>query len=381
MVVTLIQMSFFNPIEVELLDSGNVNFFREILAYSRNFSEYCIADRHSDDPVFPLVVKGQEEGKGDKSQFLPSWFCAGHPPLINDDIKMNKTIVGIGEALWDVFPGGKKLGGAPANFAFHTSQFGLDALAVSAVGKDSLGDETLAEFDKKGLHYVMPRVDFPTGTVQVTLDEQGVPSYDIKTNVAWDNIPFTEKIKEIARKCCAVCFGSLAQRNDVSRRTIRNFLDIMPKDSLKIFDINLRQNFYSKDIIKDSLKACNVLKINDEELITLGRIFGYSGLDIENKCWLILGKYDLDMLILTCGVNGSYVFSRRTMSFRETPRVKVADTVGAGDSFTGSFAAAILHGMPVGEAHKLAVDVSAYVCTQDGAMPSLPKKLTERVGV
>jgi hypothetical protein len=131
MVVTLIQMSFFNPIEVELLDSGNVNFFREILAYSRNFSEYCIADRHSDDPVFPLVVKGQEEGKGDKSQFLPSWFCAGHPPLINDDIKMNKTIVGIGEALWDVFPGGKKLGGAPANFAFHVFQFVLATLAVS----------------------------------------------------------------------------------------------------------------------------------------------------------------------------------------------------------------------------------------------------------
>ncbi|MCH4183286.1 MAG: carbohydrate kinase [Prevotella sp.] len=293
---------------------------------------------------------------------------------------MNKVVVGIGEALWDVFPEGKKLGGAPANFAFHVSQFGLDALAVSAVGKDPLGDETLAEFDRKKLHYMMPRVDYPTGMVQVTLDERGVPSYDIKTDVAWDNIPFNGEMKEIARQCCAVCFGSLAQRNDTSRQTIRKFLNAMPKGSLKIFDINLRQNFYSKEIIKDSLKVCNILKINDEELVALGRIFGYSGLDIENKCWLILGKYDLDMLVLTCGVNGSYVFTRGTMSFLETPQVKVADTVGAGDSFTGSFAAAILHGMSVSEAHKLAVDASAYVCTQDGAMPSLPEKLVERVG-
>lgn len=292
---------------------------------------------------------------------------------------MNQKVVGIGEALWDVFPEGKKLGGAPANFAFHASQFGLDALAVSAVGEDSLGRETLDEFDQKGLHYVMPRVDFPTGTVQVTLDEMGVPSYDIKTDVAWDNIPFTDEIKAVAKQCRAVCFGSLAQRNSISRQTIRKFVEMMPKDSLKIFDVNLRQNFYSKEIICDSLKICNVLKINDEELITLGRIFGYSGLDIENKCWLILGKYDLNMLVLTCGVNGSYVFTHGSMSFQKTPQVKVADTVGAGDSFTGSFCAAILRGMSVPEAHQLAVDVSAYVCTQDGAMPPLPKKFTDRV--
>lgn len=293
---------------------------------------------------------------------------------------MNKMVVGIGEALWDVFPGGKKLGGAPANFAFHVSQFGFDALAVSAVGNDPLGDETLAEFDKKGLRYMMPRLDFPTGIVQVTLDKQGVPSYDIKTDVAWDNIPFTGEIKDVARQCHAVCFGSLAQRNDISRQTIRKFLNAMPKDSLKIFDINLRQNFYSKEILKDSLRICNILKINDEELITLGRIFGYSGLDMENTCWLILGKYNLDMLILTCGINGSYVFTHGVMSFQKTPKVKVADTVGAGDAFTGSFAAAILHGMSVAEAHKLAVDTSAYVCTQEGAMPSLPKEIVERVG-
>ena len=223
----------------------------------------------------------------------------------------------------------------------------------------------------------MPRVDFPTGTVQVELDAEGVPTYDIKEGVAWDNIPFTDDIKEMAANAGAVCWGSLAQRNEVSRKSIYQFLDHTPADCLKIFDINLRQNFYTKEVICESLKRCNVLKINDEELITIGRLFGYPGLDIENKCWLILGKYNLDMLVLTCGVNGSYVFAPGFKSFQETPKVEVADTVGAGDSFTGTFCASILKGKSIVEAHKLAVEVSAYVCTQHGAMPVLPEKYTK----
>ena len=289
-------------------------------------------------------------------------------------------IVGLGEALWDVLPEGKKLGGAPANFAYHTRQFGFNSVAVSAVGEDKLGDETLAALDEKGLEYNMARVPYPTGTVQVTLDEEGIPTYDIRENVAWDNIPFTPELEELARNCRAVCFGSLAQRNVVSRETIHKFLDTMPSDNgrLKIFDINLRQNFYTKEVLCDSLRRCNVLKINDEELVIIGRMFDYPGLDMRNKCWLILGKYNLDMLVLTCGTNGSYVFTPGNVSFQETPRVEVADTVGAGDSFTGAFCSGILSGMPVAEAHKLAVDVSAYVCTQSGAMPVLPQRLTER---
>lgn len=290
-------------------------------------------------------------------------------------------IVGLGEALWDVLPEGKKLGGAPANFAYHTRQFGFNSVAVSAVGEDKLGDETLAALDEKGLEYNMARVPYPTGTVQVTLDEEGIPTYDIRENVAWDNIPFTPELEELARNCRAVCFGSLAQRNVVSRETIHKFLDTMPSDNgrLKIFDINLRQNFYTKEVLCDSLRRCNVLKINDEELVIIGRMFDYPGLDMRNKCWLILGKYNLDMLVLTCGTNGSYVFTPGNVSFQETPRVEVADTVGAGDSFTGAFCSGILSGMPVAEAHKLAVDVSAYVCTQSGAMPVLPGSIVNRV--
>ena len=283
-----------------------------------------------------------------------------------------RMIVGLGEALWDVLPEGKKLGGAPANFAYHTGQFGLDTLAISALGEDRLGDETIAAIEEQGLNYMMPRVPYPTGTVQVTLDDEGIPAYDIKENVAWDNIPFTDEMKAVAQNCRAVCFGSLAQRNVVSRETIKKFLSATPDDCMKIFDINLRQSFYTKEVIDDSLHLCNVLKINDEELVVIGRMFGYPGLDMQDKCWLLLGKYNLDILVLTCGVNGSYVFTPGSMSFYETPKVEVADTVGAGDSFTGTFCACILKGKSVADAHRIAVDASAFVCTQKGAMPKLP---------
>lgn len=288
-----------------------------------------------------------------------------------------KYVVGLGEALWDVLPEGKKLGGAPANFAFHAGQFGLNSIAVSALGEDKLEEETIQQLEEKNLQYCMPRVPYPTGTVQVTLDNEGIPTYDIKENVAWDNIPFNDDVKAIAENTRAVCWGSLAQRNVVSRESIYKFLDATPKDCMKIFDINLRQNFYTKEVICESMKRCNILKINDEELVLIGRMFGYPGLDIENKCWLILGKYNLDMLVLTCGTNGSYVFTPGSMSYQPTPKVEVADTVGAGDSFTGTFCASILAGKPVTEAHKLAVSVSAYVCTQNGAMPILPEEVKE----
>ena len=292
-------------------------------------------------------------------------------------MEKKQLVIGLGEALFDVLPEGKKLGGAPANFAYHVSQFGLNSCAVSAMGDDELGKELEKELNDHHLNYQIDKVAYPTGTVQVSLDANGIPCYDIKEGAAWDNIPYTPALEKLAKNCTAACFGSLAQRNEVSRNTIYRFLDNMPKEEgiLKIFDINLRQGFYTKEIICESLKRCNVLKINDEELITIGRLFGYPGLDIENKCWLILGKYNLDMLVLTCGVNGSYVFAPGSKSFQETPKVEVADTVGAGDSFTGTFCACILKGMSIAEAHKRAVQVSAYVCTQHGAMPTLPPEL------
>lgn len=292
----------------------------------------------------------------------------------------NDIVVGMGEALWDVLPDGKKIGGAPANFAYHISQFGFNSRVVSAIGNDKLGDEIMENFKGKGLKTQIERVPYPTGTVQVELDETGVPCYDIKENVAWDNIPFTDELKDLALHTRAVCFGSLAQRSVVSRETINQFLDTMPEDNgqYKIFDINLRQAFYTKEILCNSFRKCNVLKINDEELVSVSRMFGYPGIDLQDKCWILLAKYNLKMLILTCGVNGSYVFTPGVVSFVETPKVDVADTVGAGDSFTAAFTAAILAGMSVTDAHKAAVDVSAYVCTQNGAMPELPEEMRKK---
>ncbi len=285
-------------------------------------------------------------------------------------------IVGMGEALWDVLPEGKKIGGAPANFAYHVSQFGLNSCVVSAVGEDKLGDEILDNFDGKKLNRIIETVQYPTGTVQVEIDQSGVPQYEIKENVAWDNIPYTARLESLAEKTKAVCFGSLAQRSVVSRNTINRFLDAIPDENepLIVFDVNLRQGFYNKEILCNSMKRCNVLKINDEELVTVSRMFGYPGIDLQDKCWILLGKYNLKMLILTCGINGSYVFTPGNVSFQPTPHVEVADTVGAGDSFTAAFIASIVKGKSIAEAHKTAVDVSAFVCAQNGAMPILPRK-------
>jgi fructokinase len=287
----------------------------------------------------------------------------------------------MGEALWDVLPEGKKIGGAPANFAYHVSQFGLPSCVVSAVGDDALGEEIVENFTSKGLNQLIEKVPYPTGTVQVEIDQAGIPQYEIKENVAWDNIPYTAHLEQLAQRTCAVCFGSLAQRNVVSRNTINRFLDAMPEDkqsdNLIVFDVNLRQGFYNKDILCNSMERCNILKINDEELITVSRMFGYPGIDLQDKCWILLGKYNLKMLILTCGINGSYVFTPGHVSFQPTPKVEVADTVGAGDSFTAAFIASILRGKSVSEAHRKAVETSAFVCTHKGAMPILPKELTE----
>lgn len=290
---------------------------------------------------------------------------------------MKDYIIGIGEALWDIFPGGKKLGGAPANFAYHVSQFGLNGLAVSAVGNDALGAEMLELFAEKGLECLIAEVPFQTGFVNIEVDEAGIPQYVFAENTAWDNIPFTPQLEEIAHHTRAVCFGSLAQRGAVSRQTIRRFLDSMPKrdDILTVFDVNLRQEFYSADIIRDSLRRCNVLKINDEELPVVSSLLNCESQDFKATCRQIMTEFGLNILILTCGVNGSYVFTPEEVSFQSTPQVEVVDTVGAGDSFTAAFIASIIKGKSIAEAHQIAVKTSAFVCTQAGAMPVLTQEL------
>ena len=299
-------------------------------------------------------------------------------------------IVGIGEILWDMLPEGRRLGGAPANFAYHVSQFGLNSVAVSAVGRDEAGDAVIRELNTRTteegnalqqptFRTMISRVDFPTGTVSINLDSAGVPQYDIHMPAAWDNIPFTPELKELAAQTRAVCFGTLARRCPVSHRTISDFVDAVPRGDgqWRILDINLRQHFYTRDIILHALEQCNILKINDEELAIISEMLPVPGTDMRRKCLQLIRQFDLKFLILTCGTHGSYVFSSGSEipSFIETPHVTVADTVGAGDSFTAAFIAALIKGRTPLEAHRLAVDVSAFVCTCNGAMPVLPDTL------
>lgn len=289
-------------------------------------------------------------------------------------------IVGIGEALWDMLPEGRKIGGAPANFTYHVSQFGLDAVAVSAVGDDELGAEIRQTFEEKDLQTQLATVPYPTGTVAVTLDAKGIPHYEICEGVAWDNIPFSPELEALARNTIAVCYGTLAQRNSVSRKTIESFIAAMPADGIKICDINLRGTFYNKEILESSMRACDILKINDEEIDEVSRLLDAEFPTQRMATLNMMSRYEIDILILTCGTNGSYIYSMDgTESFLPTPKVKVADTVGAGDSFTGAFIAALLCGKNIKKAHALAVEVSAYVCTQNGAMPELPDEIIDKL--
>ena len=291
---------------------------------------------------------------------------------------MKETIVGIGEVLWDCLPEGRKLGGAPANFAYHVGQFGWQSSVVSAVGNDALGDEILQIFKEAKLANDIARVEQPTGTVQVTLSADGIPSYEICENVAWDNIPWTDELAALAGRTKAVCYGTLAQRSAVSRNTIMRFIASMDEDTERIYDINLRQHFYTCQIVEESLSCATMLKLNDEEIAVVSKLLGLFDGSMEEQCRQILMLYPkLRIVILTCGSIGSYVFTANETSYIPTPKVEVADTVGAGDSFTSTFVAQTLAGKTIQEAHAKAVAVSAYVCTQNGAMPVIPSELTE----
>ena len=281
-----------------------------------------------------------------------------------------KKIVGIGEVLWDLLPDGKQPGGAPGNFAYHAMQLGFESYAVSAIGKDELGSEIEVFLKSKKLNTILQHVDYPTGIVEVLLDSSGVPTYNICENVAWDNIILDMEMKNLARETDAVCFGTLAMRNDVSRKSINNFVDLVPDYSCKIFDINLRQHYYSKELIESCLDKCNIFKINDDEISVLMRMFNMKYLDEKSFSKFLIEQYDLKILILTKGEKGSIVITKAgEISEKQTPRVKVIDTVGAGDAFTAAFVGGIMRGDSISEAHNSAVQISAYVCSCQGAMP------------
>lgn len=294
-----------------------------------------------------------------------------------------QKVVALGEVLWDMLPEGRRLGGAPANFACHVAQFGLDACLVSAVGDDEPGHAALSELGRRGLdRYIAVVPDRPTGTVGVQLDAAGIPAYEIHRDVAWDFIPWTDALAELAAGVQAVCFGTLALRSPASRQTLTRFLDAMPRGGgrLRVLDVNLRPPLPSDDTVIDALARCNVLKLNDEELPRVAVAVGLPpDLPPEETARRLRADCGLRALILTCGARGSHVFTPDAESHLATPHVDVADTVGAGDSFTAAFTAALLSGADVTKAHRLAVRTSAYVCTQHGATPALPADITQAI--
>ena len=286
------------------------------------------------------------------------------------------TVAGIGELLWDVFPHHKRLGGAPANFAFHCHQLGAKAYPVSCVGTDELGRRIRDELREMGVDasYVLESDTFPTGTVQVSLNDKGKPSYQIFENVAWDHIAFTTGLKALAAKLDAVCFGSLSQRSAVSRETIRSFLQNMPQEALKIFDVNLRQSFFSKEQVEGSLRLASILKLSDEELPVLAGYFGLRG-DVMAQLNGLRERFDLKLAAYTRGPDGSVLIRGDEVDDAPGHEGLAVDSVGAGDSFTASLCMGVLKGWPLNKVNIFANRVATFVCSQKGATPTLPEHM------
>lgn len=273
-------------------------------------------------------------------------------------------IIGLGEIVWDMLPGGKQLGGAPVNFAYFAMRLGAESYPMSAVGNDRLGDETLERCCEYGINTAyIRRNGLPTSRVLVTVDVSGVPQYEIVEGVAWDGFSASEKDFALATKADCICWGSLAQRNAEASRNILAVVDATGKDCLKVFDINIRQHYYSPEVVEASLERADVLKLNEDELPLVLNLTGLGSVAD------IIAEYSLRYLVLTCGAAFSEVYDRAGLvSHLDTPRVKVADTVGAGDSFTATFVALLLQGLPVAHCHAKAIEISAKVCTFSGAI-------------
>ena len=289
-------------------------------------------------------------------------------------------IIAIGEIVWDCLPAGKQLGGAPLNFAFFAKELGAQAYAVSAVGNDELGDETLQVASATGVNLdFVQRNALPTSRVLVTLDDKGIPQYEIVEGVAWDSIECPDSALELVRDASVICWGSLAQRTEKSRQSVLSMLSAAPASCLKVFDINIRQHYYSLEVIKDSLDYADILKLNEDELPLVAEMLGIAGSE-DAVISEIIDRYSLKYVVYTHGADFSRVYGAEgLLSHQDTPKVTVADTVGAGDSFTAVLVTSLLHGRDVTVAHALAVEVAAFVCTQNGAINSLPEHIISKL--
>jgi fructokinase len=284
------------------------------------------------------------------------------------------NVVGLGEVLWDLFLAGPQLGGAPANFAYHARALCARAAIVTRVGNDDLGAEAIKRLTQMNLPRDTVQVDptWPTGTAAVSLTEKGVTNYRFAEDAAWDRLEVTNAALQAIRGAHAVCFGTLGQRSETSCKAIQQLLAAAPAEALRIFDVNLRLNFYSREVIEESMRLANVLKLNDEELAVLTAMFSLQG-DARQRIEWFVRTFGFKTVVLTRGSVGSLIQHEGRWSEVPPRPVRVADTIGAGDAFTAALAVGLLSGMDLDEVHVIAAGIAGYVCSQLGAMPPMPE--------
>ncbi|SFH55249.1 carbohydrate kinase family protein [Planctomicrobium piriforme] len=289
------------------------------------------------------------------------------------------TVIGLGELLWDVFPDGRRPGGAPANFAFQTEQLGCHGVLATRVGADVDGDELLQALREKSLDLSIVQRDpeRKTGWVSVTLRD-GHPEYVIHENVAWDAIEFTPALQSMMQQAAAVCFGTLAQRSGPSRTAIHAAVSATPAECLRVYDVNLRQSYYAEEWVSASLRLATIVKLNDEEVPVVARLLGIADEPLEFSR-LLITRFDLQIVCITRGAKGCLVVTQTEHHDVPGKAIKVADTVGAGDAFTAGFVFAQLQEWPVGLSAEFANRVGAMVASRQGAMPELRREFAQLI--
>lgn len=282
------------------------------------------------------------------------------------------TTVGLGELLWDILPNGRQLGGAPANFAYMTSLLGDDGIVASRIGADNLGDEALRRLESLGVNtsFIQRDATYRTGVANVSVDAKGQPSFQIAQPVAWDYFEWTPAWQSLAQKADAVCFGSLAQRSPQSREATRSFLQAIRPSAARVFDVNLRQSFYSRAILVDSAKSANIIKLNHEELPAVVRLLGFPFQDETSAAQWLLSTFRLRLVCVTRGAAGSLLVAERAVHEHPGFPVQVADTVGSGDAFTAALVYHFLRGHALSAMNEAANRMGSWVASQTGATPA-----------
>jgi fructokinase len=296
-------------------------------------------------------------------------------------MKSTYKVVGLGEVLWDMLPSGKQLGGAPTNFAYMATLLGNEGVVASRIGSDRLGQDTLRRIDALGLKAQFVQLDeaHPTGTARVSVDDQGQPRFTITEPAAWDFLEWTPAWQGLAQQADVVCFGTLAQRGTQSRDTVRRFLNAVNASTLRVCDVNLRQSYFSREVIEESFNLCEIVKLNHEELPIVAKLLGVEFGDIESCARHLLERFRLKLICVTRGADGSLLVSSSGASSHSGFKVKVADTVGAGDAFTASLTHYYLRGASLDAINEAAGRMAAWVASQPGGTPALQGRNLEDV--